>query len=145
MRFPGLDVVFSLAAPAVMILIERAAVALLEIGDDETRVGSVLADLDAGDDALDAAPTRGAIVKFLEAADFAVSWRGLEARLRAGFEDFNVSAQCRGRRNTEDVIEAIGSTPVENLGAAIMAVGPQQDLGAGPVGAPALRPALAVK
>ena len=77
----------------------------------------------------------GAVEELLEAAYFVVSWRGLEASLRAGLEDFDVSAQGRGWRNAEDVIEAVRPTPVENLGAAVMAVGPQQDLSVGPVGA----------
>ena len=78
--------VFGLAAPAINILVERAGVALLEIGDDETCVGPFRANLDAGDDALDAAPARGPIVKLLEAARLAIFRRGLEARLRAGLE-----------------------------------------------------------
>ena len=39
-----------------------------------------------------------------------------------------MAAQGRGWGDAEDVIEAIGATPVENLGTAIVAVGPQQDL-----------------
>ena len=46
-----------------------------------------------------------------------------------------MAAQCRGWRDAEDVIEAIGATPIENLGTAIVAVGPQQDLGVRPVSA----------
>jgi hypothetical protein len=46
-----------------------------------------------------------------------------------------MATQRRGRRDAEDVVEAVGATPIENLGAAIMAVGAQQDLGAGPVSA----------
>ena len=46
-----------------------------------------------------------------------------------------MSAQGRSWRNAEDVIEAVRPTPVENLGAAVMAVGPRQDLSVGPVGA----------
>src|SRR5271166_5702683 len=135
MRLEGFDVVFGLAAPAIDLFIEQASVSLVQIGDDEARVGPFGANLDAGDDALDAAPAFGAVEELLEAAYFAVSRRGLEARHRAGLEGFNVPAQCRGRRDAEDVIEAVGSTPVENLGAAVMAVGAQQDLRVGPVGA----------
>src|SRR5271165_4962302 len=135
MRLEGFDVVFGLATPAIDLFIEQASVSLVQIGDDEARVGPFGANLDAGDDALDAAPTSGAVEELLEAADFVVTWRGLEARLRAGLEDFDVSAQRRGWRDAEDVIEAVRSTPVENLGAAVMAVGPQQDLSVGPVGA----------
>ena len=46
-----------------------------------------------------------------------------------------MAAQGRGRRDAENVIEAVGATEVENLGRAIMAVGAQQDLGMGPAGA----------
>ena len=35
-----------------------------------------------------------------------------------------MASQCRGWRDAEDVIEAIGATPIENLGPAIVAVGP---------------------
>ena len=116
MRLPRLDVIFGLAAPAIDILVERAGVALLQIGDDEARVGSFRAGLDAGDDALDAAPARGPVVKLLEAARLALFRRGLVARFRAGFEIADVASQCRGRRDAEDVIEPVGATKVENLG-----------------------------
>jgi len=116
MRLEGFDVVFGLATPAIDIFVEQASVSLVQIGDNEARVGPFGPGLDAGDDALDAAPAFGAVEELLEAAHFAVSWRGLEARLRAGLQDFDVSAQCRGWRDAEDVIEAVGSTPVENLG-----------------------------
>ena len=43
-------------------------------------------------------------------------------------------AQRRGRRDAQDIIETIGSTPVEDFGTAIMAIGAQQYLGVGPVG-----------
>src|SRR5271166_4051068 len=104
--------IFGLAAPAIDILVERAGVAFAQIGDDETGVGSFRANFDAGDDPLDAAPAFRAVEELLETANLAVPWRG-----------------------AEDVIEAVGPTPVEDLWAAIMAVGAQQDLGVGPVGA----------
>src|SRR5665811_413932 len=135
MRLPGLDVIFGLAAPAIDILIEHARIAGVEIGDDEACVGPVRAGFDAGDDALDAAPTRGPVEELLEAARLAVVRRGLEARLRAGLEIPDMPAQCGGRCDTQDVIETVGPTPVENLGTAIMTVGAQQDLGLRPVGA----------
>jgi hypothetical protein len=50
-----------LAAPAITILVENAGIALVEIGDDKARVGPLRASLDASDDPLDAAPTRGAV------------------------------------------------------------------------------------
>ena len=106
-----------------------------QIGDDETRIGPFRADFDAGDDPLDAAPALGAVEELLETADLAVARRSLEARLRAGLEGFDAPPKVEGRRNAEDVVDAVGPTPVENLGAAIVAVGAQQDFGARPVGA----------
>src|SRR5208282_3960869 len=70
-----------------------------------------------------------------EAAELAIARRGLEPRLRAGFEIGDMTMQRRGRREAEDSVEAVGATPIENLGATIMAIGAQQDLGAGPVSA----------
>ena len=127
--------VFGLAAPAIDILVEPASVAFAQIGDDEAGVRSFRARFDAGDDPLDPAPALRAIEKFLETTKLAVPRRGLESRLRAGFETFDMVAQCRGWRDAEDVVEAARATPIENLGTAIMAVGPQQDLGVRPVSA----------
>ena len=89
------------------ILVERPRVAFAQIGDDETRIGPLRADFDPGDDPLDPAPALGAVEEFLAAADLAVARRGLEARLRAGLEPFNVPAQRRGRRDAEDVVDAV--------------------------------------
>lgn len=75
--------IFSLAAPAVDILIEHTGVAGIEIGDDEACVGPVRAGFDAGDDAFDAAPARGPVEEFLEAARFAVIRRGWGIRCNA--------------------------------------------------------------
>ena len=66
MRLPGFAVIFGLAAPAINILVARAGVALVEIGDDVTCVWPFRANLVACDDALEAAPARGPIVKLLE-------------------------------------------------------------------------------
>ena len=44
-------------------------------------------------------------------------------------------AQGRGRRDAEDEVDPVGATPVEDLRAAIVAVGAQQDLRLRPVGA----------
>ena len=117
--------VFSLAAPAIEILVEPASVAFAQIGDDEAGVRSFRARFDAGDDPLDPAPALRAIEKFLETTKLTVPRRRLETRLRAGFETFDMAAQCRGWRDAEDVVEAARATPIENLGAAIMAVGPR--------------------
>src|SRR5271168_2716291 len=134
MSFPRLNMVFGLAASAIDVLIKDTGVWDPQVGDDEACVGALRADFDAGDDALDAAPARGPVVKLLEAAHFSRLRRGLEARLRAGLEVLDVAPQRRGRRDPQDIIEAIGPTPVENFGAAIMTVAAQHDLGLGPVG-----------
>ena len=126
--------VFGLAAPAIDILVEPASVAFAQIGDDEAGVRSFRARFDAGDDPLDPAPALRAVEELHETTKLAIS-RGLESRLRAGFETFDMAAQCRGWRDAENVIEAIGATPIEDPGTAIVAVGPQQDLGVRPVSA----------
>ena len=125
MRLPGLDMVFGLAASAIDVFVKPARVAMREIGDDEAGVGPFRADFDAGDDALDPAPTLRAVEELLEAAKLAVARRGLEPLLRAGFKIGDTTTQRRGRRDAEDVVEAVGATPVENLGAAIVAVAAQ--------------------
>ena len=112
--------IFGLAAPAVDILIEHARIAGAEIGGDEACVGPVRASFDTGDDAFDAAPTRRPVKELLKAARLPVVRRVLEARLRAGLEIPDMPAQCRGRRDAEDVIEAVGPTPVEDLWACLL-------------------------
>src|SRR3954451_23061868 len=135
MGLPGLDVIFGLAAPTVDILIEHPRIAGVEIGNDEACVGPVRASFDAGNDPFDAAPARGPVEELLEAARFAFLRQRLEARLRAGLKTLDMSAQCRSRRDTQNVIETVGSTPVKDLGTAIMTVAAQQYLGLRPVGA----------
>src|SRR3954467_14762284 len=77
MGLPGLDVVLGLAAGTVDILVNGAAAHTIETGDDEACVGALRPSLDAGDDALDAVPARGAIVEFLEPAQLlaASAWQ----------------------------------------------------------------------
>jgi hypothetical protein len=107
MRLPRLDVVFRATASAIDVLVEDAGIARFQIGDDEARVGPFSADFDAGDDALDTAPTPGGMPKFLEAANLAVLGRRLEAGFRAGLQRGDARAQCRGRRHAENIIEAL--------------------------------------
>src|ERR1700704_2398599 len=135
MRLPRFDVVFSLAAPAVDILVKDTGVARFQIGDDEACVGPFRADFDACDNPLDVAPARGPVEELLEAARLALLRCGLEARLHAGLEALDMPAQCRGRRDAQDIIETVGPTPVENFGTAIMAVATHQDFRFRPVGA----------
>jgi len=111
MRLPRFDVVFGLAAPAIDILVKDTGVARFQIGDDKACVGPFRADFDACDDPLDAAPARGPVEELLEAAELVLLRRGFEARLGAGLEAFNMPAQCRGRRDAQDVIETVGPTP----------------------------------
>lgn len=71
MGLPRLDVVLGRAAPAVEIRVERLGFPACKIGDDEAGVGSLVADFDAGDDALDAAPAGGPVNELREPADLA--------------------------------------------------------------------------
>src|SRR5664279_3746563 len=104
MRLPRLDVIFGLAAPAIAIFVKHAGVALLQIGDDEARVGALCARLDARDNPLDPAPARGPVVKLLETARLPVLRRGLVKRFCCGLQALDMLAQGRGRRDAEDVI-----------------------------------------
>jgi len=60
---------------------------------------------------------------------------GLETGFGAGFQLFDVAAQCRGRRDAEDEVQPPLPAEVDHFGTAIMAVGPDQDHGVWPVGA----------
>ena len=126
--------VFGPAAPAIDIPVEPASVAFAQIGDDEAGVQPG-ARFDAGDDPLDPAPALRAVEELHETTKPRSRDGQPESRLRAGFETFDMAAQGSRWRDAEDVIEAIGATPIENLGTAIVAVGPQQDLGVRPVSA----------
>jgi len=53
-------------------------------------------------------PAFGAVVELLEAAELAILGRSLKARLGAGLEALDMPAECRGRRDAQDVIEAVG-------------------------------------
>lgn len=128
MGFPRLDVVFGLAPPTIDVFIEPAGRAFLEIGDDKTRVNALIADFDAGDNALDPAPAFGAIVEGLEAAYLTLGGLCGKTRLGAGFEIGDVAAQCRSRRNTQNEVVPASPAPVDDFGAAIVAVRAQQDL-----------------
>ena len=92
--------VLGLTAPAVEVFVKYASVALSQIGDDEAGVAPFLADFDAGDDALDAAPILRAVAEFLEATELAFTRRSLEPRLVLA------SRSATWRRNVE-----VGATP----------------------------------
>src|SRR3954469_16246178 len=62
-RLPRLDVVFRLAMSAIDLFIKDTRVSGRQARDDEVGVCSVGAGLNAGDDALDPAPARGAVVE----------------------------------------------------------------------------------
>ena len=127
--------VFRLTAPTIDLLVKPAGRALFEIGDDKAGVSALVADFDAGDDPLDPAPAFGTVVEGLEAARLAITWCSVEARFGAGFEIGDMAAQRRCRRDTQDEVVPARPAPVDDLGAAIVAVAAQQDLRSGPVGA----------
>src|SRR3954452_22128327 len=132
MGFPGLDVIFRLAAGAIDVLVDGAAAHLVETGDDEAGIDALGPGLDAGDDALNTVPACGAIVEFLEAAQLLTTRPG-GARGRARFQRGDVLAQRGGGSNAEDVIEPFGTAEAQLLRCAIVAVGAQQDVHAWPV------------
>src|SRR6266542_902358 len=134
MSFPGLDVVFRLAAPAVELLVQRSATAMAEVGDDEAGIGAVGTGLDAGDDAADPAPAAGGVMELLEAADLARGRRGLETAGGAFLEAADVALQGAGRGEAEDVVEAVRLAPVEHFRAGVVAVGADEDRHLRPVG-----------
>src|SRR3954451_19483726 len=134
-RLPRLDVVLRRAAPAIHLFIEYARGSGWPARDDEAGFCPVGPGLDAGDDPLDPAPAGGAVVELRITAHLARLWGGDEARQRAGFQALDMPPQGRGRRNPEDEVDPVGATPVDDLRAAIVAVGAQQDLRCRPVGA----------
>lgn len=121
------------AAPGVDILVERLGLAIGKAGDDEAGIGTLGADLDPRDDVLDAAPTGGPIQELHEAADLARLRRRFKARHRASLRLRDMLAQGRGGRHAEDEVNIVGAAPVDDLWAAIVAVGPDQDPGVRPV------------
>src|SRR6516164_6018028 len=123
MGFPGFDVIFGAAASAIDVLVKDLRPAAFEIGDDKPGVGSLFARFDARNDALDAAPTGGAVVKLLEPAHFGLLRPGLEIGFGARLQSFDMTAQGFGGGCAEDEVEAIRPAEVDDLGAAIMAVG----------------------
>ena len=133
MRLPGLDVVLGRAAPAVDILVERLGLSAGEVGDDEAAIGPLGADLDPGDDALDAAPTGGPVNELLEPADLARFRRRFEASRRAGLQVRDMLAQGRGGCQAEDEVDVVGAAPVNDQRTAVMSVGSDQDAGVRPV------------
>lgn len=135
MSLPRLDVVLGRAAPAVEVRVERLDLATGKVGDDEADVGTLGADLDAGDDVLDAASTGGPIQELLEAADLVRLRRRFKARQRAGFQIRDMLAQGCGGRHAEDEVNIVGAAPVDDRRTAIVAVGPDQDPGVWPIAA----------
>src|ERR1019366_4027298 len=119
MRLPRLDVVLGLAAGTVDVLIDGAPADSVEAGDDEAGVYPLRPGLDAGDDALDAVPTRGAIVEFLEAAQFLAACRG-GPRSDALLQRRDVFPQCGGGRHAQRVVEPLGAAEAQHLGCAVV-------------------------
>jgi hypothetical protein len=66
-------VVLRLTAAAVEVLVQRARCAAGEVGDDKAGIGPLGTGLDAGDDAFNPAPGRGAVVECLVAAQLDTS------------------------------------------------------------------------
>ena len=116
-------------------LVQGAAVAVAEVGDDEAAVDAVAAGLDAGDDAADPAPGLGGVEEFLEAADLAFARIGLEARRGAFLETGDMPPDRAVGGEAEHVVEAVRLAPVHDVRAGVMAVGTNEDRDLGPMAA----------
>src|ERR1700758_4414654 len=112
MGLPSLDVVFGLATGAVNVFVDGASADTIEAGDDEACVHTLRPGLDAGDDALDAVPTCGAVVEFLEAAQLLAA-RACGACGGAGLQRGDVLAQGGRGRDAEDVVESLGAAEAQ--------------------------------
>lgn len=134
MRFPGLDVVFHAAAPAVNVFVEHLRTAARKIGDDEAGIGAVRPRFGACDDTFSPAPARGAVVELLETPHLGCLGSSLETGFGICFQRLDMTAQGCAWRNAEDEIEAIRPAEIDDLGAAIMAIAADQNLRGGPVG-----------
>jgi hypothetical protein len=83
MALPGLNAVRGLAQPKIQVFVNCSRRSGGEVDDYEARVGSMEFGLDAGNDPLEAASTRGAVMDFLPAPPIvaalrvpvATSWR----------------------------------------------------------------------
>jgi hypothetical protein len=133
--FPGLDVVFRAAAPAIEVLVEGTSAAVAEVGDDEAGIGALAAGLDAGDDPADPAPATGGVKELLETAHLAAARVGLEAGRGAHLQAADVALQGAGWAHAEHGVDAVRLAPVEHLRAGIVAVGADQDRHPRPGGA----------
>ena len=134
MPLPRLDMIFSLDASAIDLVVKPSRWALLEISDDEASVDSLCIDFDTGNDPFRAAPAFNAVVERLDTTLLAISGCGFEAHSGAGLQMRDMAAQCRCRRHAEDEVMSARTAPVDELGAAIVAVTAQQDLRPWPVG-----------
>ncbi len=112
--------VFGLAAAAVEILVKRAGADAGDVGDDKARVGALGAGLDAGDDALDAAPTRRAIEELLVAPKLAVRGTAGVSGRGAVLQRDDACAQCAAGGQAENELQALGAAEIQHFRRAIM-------------------------
>jgi len=116
MRLPRLDV-FSAGRAAVDILVKDRALRVFRLVTMK-RVSGPPPDFDARFDPLDAAPAFGAVVELLEAAELGGRILGAASKraLGAGLEALDMPAECRGRRDAQDVLRPFGPAPVKTSG-----------------------------
>src|ERR1700687_3592340 len=101
--------VLRLAALAIDLFVDGARRTGIEVGGDEACVHTVGSSFDAGDDAFDAIPTRGAVVEILEPPELVGTSRGGEARRRALLQCVDMAAQRGCRGDAEGVIDSVGA------------------------------------
>jgi hypothetical protein len=122
-------------ARAIDLFIDGARRTDIEAGGDEACVHAVGPSFDAGDDAFNAIPARGAVVEFLEAPELVGTTCGGEARRRALLQRVDMAAQRGRRSDTERIIDAVGAAEAQHFRRTIMAVAAQQDLDPRPMAA----------
>src|SRR5262249_27605134 len=122
-------------ASAVEPFIEVLGAAAFEIGDDKAGVGSRGPGLDAGDDALDPAPTLGGVVELHEPAQLAAAGCRLEALGGARRQRCDTARERRIGGEAEDPIDPARSIAIRPCRCCVMTVITRQDLDLGPMGA----------
>lgn len=132
MRLPSLDVVLSLTAGRVDLLVKMFATPIVEVGHDVACVAPSRTDLDAGDHTAGFEPGACRIAECLEPSDLVTSVAGV-TRCRRSLQSLDLLLKARITAQAKDITQAQLVTQIQNLRCAVMAIRPQQDLGLGPV------------
>ena len=133
--FVKLDQVLGLAPRAVQRIIDIFSAAVAQRGDDKANIETESACLDAsGDAALVLSPAFCRIFGLRISTQLAAATDRAIGGATVGFRHDDGIRMKRGiAREPEDIVDAILFAPLHRLGAAIVAVAPQSDVGLGPM------------